>query len=362
MHAIVLWVAIFFCPVSELSAQQLANANFEDWSAPVFATFPQPVGWNASNVTQFYFKFNFAHREKGHSGKYCLMVQDQAMGAAGMQQVSPGYASLGQPWSYIENITKIAYATAGTHGGIGWNYRPDTLSVWIRRTGPKTELEDFYLLYYAWTGTSVGHHYKGQNGECTNVSFTNEESDIRRLMNANECGTAQLAKQICEGMWRQKAKYEQWTNIRVPIYYFSSDMPTMMNIIFSAGNYPNFRANSGYYPGNSLYIDDVSLIYSASIQHLYIDGELWREFSSASSDVQTYRLPASAKEIPSIEAWRGAGELVNARGKKAVCRGRKLSAAECVITPGKINGEPTTILVTSGDGKSQKIYKIRFVK
>ena len=46
-----------------------------------------------------------------------------------------------------------------------------------------------------------------------------------------------------------------------------------MNIIFSASNYPNFRANSGLYAGNSLYVDDVELIYSSKIQKLFIKGK-----------------------------------------------------------------------------------------
>ena len=116
-----------------------------------------------------------------------MMVQDQEVGAAGITEVSPGYFSLGKPWVYVKSITAINQATAGTSGGITWKYRPDTMSVWIKRTGSNVDKEDFYLLYYAWSGTAKGSKYTGKDGSCASVSQTNEESDIRLALNGNEC-------------------------------------------------------------------------------------------------------------------------------------------------------------------------------
>ena len=280
---------------STIHAQQVPNAGFEDWSGAAFDGNAQPASWNVSNVTQFGFKFNFAHKEAGHTGSASVMVQDQSVGAAGITEVSPGYFSLGQPWVYIKNLTSVSEATAGTEGGISWKYRPDTMSVWIKRTGSNVTREDFYLLYYAWSGTAKSSKYKGKNGKCTSVSKTNEESDVRQALDGNECGTDQIANQIAEGMWREKKEYGEWTNIRVPIYYMNSDVPTMMNIIFSASNYPNFRANSGLYAGNSLYVDDVELIYSSKIQKIYIDDKEWRGFDPNSSEEQSYSLGRSGR-------------------------------------------------------------------
>lgn len=343
-------------------AQQLPNAGFEDWSGAAFDGNAQPAGWNASNVTQFGFKFNFAHKEAGHTGSASMMVQDQSVGAATITEVSPGYFSLGQPWVYVKNLTSVGEATAGTEGGVSWTFRPDTMSVWIKRTGSNVTREDFYLLYYAWSGTAKSSKYKGKNGKCTSVSKTNEESDVRQALDGNECGTDQKANQIAEGMWREKKEYGDWTNIRVPIYYMNSDVPTMMNIIFSASNYPNFRANSGLYDGNSLYVDDVELIYSADIQKLYIDDKEWKGFDPSSSEEQTYSLGRNATAIPKIEARRGAGSLTNARGDVASFAGRVLSGKEISIQEGAIDGAPTTITVRSDDGNKSKTYKIKFVR
>lgn len=360
-----LWLVVFLLllMVGSIRAQQLPNANFEDWSGVPFDGNIQPASWNASNVTQFGFKFNFAHREAGHTGSYSMRVQDQEIGAAGITEVSPGYFSLGQPWVYIESLTKVSYATAGTEGGISWTYRPDSMSVWIKRTGNNTDKEDFYLLYYAWSGTAQSSKYKGKNSSCTAVTKTNEESDVRIALDGNECGTDQKANQIAEGMWRERKTYGDWTNIKVPIYYFNSDVPTMMNIIFSASNYPNYRANSGLYDGNALWVDDVSLIYSSRIQKLYVDDKEWKGFDpNNTTGEQVYSLGQSATALPKIEAKRGSGSLTNAHGETANFAGRTLSGSEITITNGVIDGTPTIITVRAEDGSSTTTYKIKFVR
>ena len=348
--------------ISSLFAQQVPNPSFEDWSGEKYNDEIQLKDWYASNVTQVGFKFNLAHREAGHTGSYSMMVQDTEVGAMGITEVSPGYFSLGKPWTHLPSITEINKATAGTSGGINFKYRPDSMSVWIKRTGANVDKEDFYLLYYAWSGTAKGSKYKGKNGSCTSISQTNEESDIRLALNANECGTDQKANQIAEGMWREKKEYGNWTNIKVPIYYFNNDVPTMMNIIFSASNYPNYRANDGLYKGNSLYVDDVELIYSSKIQKLYIGGKEWKGFNPNTTEEQVYSLGKSASSIPELKAYRGAGQITNAKGETVTFSGRELSGSEISISNGTIDGNPTTITVKAEDGKSTMTYKIKFVR
>ncbi len=343
-------------------AQQVPNPGFEDWSGAKFDGKIQPKDWYVSNIEQVGIKFNLTHQESGHSGSYSLMVQDTKVGAMGITEVSPGYFSLGKPWSWISGIDTKS-ATAGTSGGVNFKYRPDTMSVWIKRTGNNTDKEDFYLLYYSWSGTAKSSKYKSKSGSCVSPGTqTNEESDIRLALNANDCGTDQKANQIAEGMWRERKTYGEWTNIRVPIYYFNNDVPSMMNIIFSASNYPNYRANSGLYEGNSLYVDDVEMIYSSNIQKLYIGGKEWKGFDPNSAEEQTYSLGRSASTIPEIKAVRGAGSITNAKGETVAFSGRELSGNEISITNGVIDGAATVITVKSEDGKSTSTYKIKFVR
>ncbi|MBR4563538.1 MAG: hypothetical protein IKO26_03710 [Paludibacteraceae bacterium] len=356
-----LFAALLLLPQA-MHAQQVANSDFEDWSGATFDGNAQPKGWNASHVEQLGLKFNFAHKESGHNGGYCMMVQDQDVGAMGITETSPGYFSLGQPWAYLPSITAINQATAGTYGGIDFKYRPDSMSVWIKRTGSNWDKEDFYLLYYAWTGVAKGEKYKAKNGSCTPYNCTDEESDIRLALNGNECGTAQKATQVSEGMWRERKQYGQWTNIRVPIYYFNNTAPTRMNLIFSASNYPNFRANNGLYVGNSLYVDDIELIYSAKIQKLIVDEIEWRGFDPETEEVQEYALGENATSVPDIVAMRGAGSITNAHGTTVTFPGRRLSGDEITVEKGDLNSQPTVITVKSEDGKHTMTYRIQFRK
>ena len=344
-------------------AQQVPNPSFEDWSGEKFDGNIQPKDWYVSNISQTVLgssiNFNLTHQEAGHTGKYSLMVQDTEVGVEGIaEETSPGYFSLGKPWSYLEGINTSS-ATAGTSGGINFTHRPDSMSVWIKRTGPNTADEDFHLLYYAWSGTAKSSKYKNKGGGYTSVNQTNEESDIRLTLDGNECGTDQKANQIAEGWWRERKTYEEWTNIRVPIYYFNDDIPTMMNIIFSASNYPNFRANDGLYEGNSLYVDDVELIYSSKIDKLYIREREWKAFDPNSTEEQVYSV-GKATEIPDVFGVRGAGTLTNARGTTVTLPGRRLGNDEFkIMQQGSIDGDPMIIQVNGIN--SRTTYKIKFV-
>ena len=355
-------ISIFFCSLGILAvrAQQLPNSQFENWPDTYNGDL-QPEAWHGSNVSQVGLKFTFLYQRPGRSG-HCMYVADRSVGALGITEVGPGYVTLGQPWQYLKGLS-VKSASAGTEGGIAWKYRPDTMSVWIKRTGEHTADEDFHLLYYAWSGTAQSGQYKNKATKCTSTTRVNEESDIRQATDGNECGTDQPAHQIAEGWYRARAKYEEWTQIKVPVFYMSDSRPTMCNVIFSAGNYPAFRANYGLYAGNALYIDDVQLIYSSRIDKLTVNGEEWKEFDSNSAAVQTYRLPKGVNaSAVTFEGFRGIGELTNIKNETAHFNGRKLGSKEMVVTPGTVNGKPWVIIVVAEDASSTHTYKIKVVQ
>jgi len=338
-------------------AQQLPDNHFENWSK-VYNGDAQPADWNGSNVTQVGLKFTFLYERPGRTGS-CLYVQDREVGALGITAVGPGYVTLGQPWQYLKGLN-VKSATAGTEGGIAWKHRPDTMSVWIKRVGPATDKEDFHLLYYSWIGTAKSSAYKNKVGKPTSTERVNEESDIRRATDGNECGTDQPVKQVAEGWYRARAKYNEWTQIKVPIFYMNNSRPTMCNVIFSAGNYPAFRANDGLYDGNAIYVDDVELIYSSRIDKLMINGKEWKEFDPDTEKVQSYN--AQGAQDIQIEAYRGIGTLTNIKGEKARFNGRKLDSQEMKVEPGEFNGKPWVITVKAEDGSSVHTYKIKVTK
>ena len=359
IHKLFLSMAILV--ILPLSAQQLPDPHFENWSAE-FKNDPQLAEWHGSNVSQIGSKFTFMFRKPGRTG-YCAYVADRAIGIPKLNlgATGPGYLSLGIPWQYLKGLN-LNSATAGTEGGIAWTYRPDTMAVWIKREGPDTDKEDFHLLFYSWSGTAKSNQYKNKAGGCTSTERVNEESDIRSATDGNECGITEPAKQVAEGWYRARAKYGEWTLIKVPVLYKNDGKPTMCNVIFSAGNYPAFRANDGLYDGNSLYVDDVEMIYSSRIDRLVINGKVWNEFNPNTDKVQTYKLPITNDKSPiTIQALRGIGVLTNIKGEKARFNGRKLDSNEMKIEAGEVNGKPWIITVQAEDKSSTHVYKIKIV-
>ena len=186
-----------------LNAQQLPDPGFEDWSGAKFDGNIQMKYWNASNLEQtalgMTFRFNFMTRETGRSG-YCAKIENKEVGAAGLTEKTPGYFTLGKPWQYISGLD-VNGATGGTDGGLSFTYRPDSMYVWIKRGGSSAATENYSILFYSWKGTSNSSTYRSKDKKsCTNTGpHTNEESDVRQALDANDCGTMTKATQIAEG-------------------------------------------------------------------------------------------------------------------------------------------------------------------
>lgn len=351
-----LFVGVLLAAVLPLMAQQLPDPHFENWTAK-FGKDAQLAEWHGSNVNQMV-KFTMLFSKPGRTGQ-CAYIANRRIGALGITELSPGYMALGQPWQYMKGLnTKTA--TGGTEGGIHFTYRPDTLAVWIKRTGPNTADEDFHILYYAWSGTTKGSNYAGSNGSCTKTDRVNEECDIRSLTNGNKCGTDEPATQIAEGWLHPRAQYKEWTRIKVPIYYLNNARPAMCNVIFSCSNYPLPGGTKYLYEGNDLYVDDVELIYSSRIDQLTINGKVWKEFNPDSDKEQTFKLSNSEAQTIKIEGYRGIGTLTHTDKTTQVrFNGRQLDSKEMTVTPGTLNGNPWVITVRAEDGSSTHTYKVK---
>lgn len=340
---ILLLFFLFFSPYL-LLAQQLPNAGFENWNGTAFNGEPQLANWNGSNVSQVGFSFTFVFKDTNGRNGNCAKLENQKVGAMGITREAPSYLTLGSPWSYVKGID-AGSASAGTDGGISFTYRPDTLAVWIKRTGSNATSEDYNIVYYAWKGTSYSNTYKNSSGGCTSdTPHYDEESDIRQATDGNECGTSTYATQVSEGRLNEKKVYSNWTEVKVPIKYYNDYVPEKVNVIFSAGNYPNKRSND-VKAGNALYVDDARLIYSSAIHELYINNLKYSDFRCDILEY-TYTLGLGATTIPDIIAKRS---------------GRTLSGSEITITKGTVDGEPTLITIKAEDGSSTTTYTIYFV-
>ena len=327
---------------------QVADSSFEDWSDSFNSQPALGTPWNGSNVVQtalgmtIYGQVVYQTTE-AHTGKYAAKLMDTEVGAMGITETSPSWVTLGTPWAYLDGLD-TGTATAGTDGGINFTARPDTMAVWIKRVSEGTE--NINLVYYSWKGTAKGSKYKNKSNGCTSTSHTDEESDIRMQTDPNACGTDTKATQVAEGAIRTTNRYNNWTQVKVPIKYYTNDVPEKMNIILSASNYPEGRRNDGLVAGNYMIVDDLSLIYSSKIHELSFNKEPFAKFKQ---DVYEYTIllgeDATDDMIPTITAKRS---------------GRDLSGSEIIVNYAQKLGEPTTVIVNAEDGSSTSTYTIYF--
>lgn len=338
------FVALCLAFASFANAQQLPNNDFSQAGGD-FNGSTQPASWNGSNVTQVGLKFTFVEWKQGagRNGDGAVSVSNKEVGALGITATAPGYLSLGQPFSYVQGLSKDN-ATAGTEGGIAFTYRPDTMSVWLQRSA--NGQEDLNLVVYSWKGTSKSNKYAANGGGCLTMDrdYIDEESDIRQD-DKNTCGTNVEATQISDGHYRTRETWSEWREIKVPVKYYNDEIPEKINVILSSGNYPNFRANSGMYAGNSILVDEVKLIYSSKIHELRLNNVPYASFNPAQLE---YTIEvAEGESMPTITAKRS---------------GRTLSGSEISINYGAIEGAPTTVTVKAEDGSSTTAYTINFVR
>ena len=342
-------ILLFFTSLTLQAAPpyQLSDSSFEDWSDSFNGKPALGNPWNGANVTQtalgmtIYGQVVYQTTE-AHSGKYAAKLMDTEVGAAGITEVSPSWVTLGTPWAYLDGLN-TGSATAGTDGGIAFTARPDAMSVWIKRVSEGTE--NINLVYYSWKGTATAYSYKNKDGGCTSTTHVDEESDIRTQTDPNICGTAVQANQIGEGHLQTTAQYSNWTEIIVPIEYYNDEVPTKMNVILSASNYPEGRRNDGLHAGNYMIVDDFRFLYYSYVDEIRVGGKPYTEFNKDIYEYE-YGLGEKATEIPTIKCKRS---------------GRTLSDSEVEIIPGEI-GEFTTINVTAEDGSSTTTYKIKFTR
>ena len=328
-----------------MNAQQLPNSSFETFETGFNGAGVQPTGWKGANVSKTVVgitvkKQMVSEEANGYIGK-CVKIHNEEVGAAGINETAPSWITLGTPWNYLNGINTSS-ATAGTDGGMAFTYRPDSLVVWVKRT--YNQQEDANIVVYLWQGTSVGTSYKNKGGGCSSTTHTDEESDIRQQTDRNACTTTQYATQVGEGSWRSNQQITNWTRLAIPINYYNNLVPEKINVIYSSGNYPNFRDNNGVNIASTLYVDEMYLAYSSQLSEIRLNN---RPMSGFDKDTYTYTysLGQGVTTIPTITAFRN---------------GREISGSELSINYGTI-GQPTTITVTAEDGSSTTTYTINFV-
>ena len=320
----------------------------------------EPPGWSASNVFQLSQIGEFPNlvtsipdRTAPSNKTYAVHLLNYYCEAWGMGSTAPAYITLGRAWNYgdalnISNPEKDK-SDGGAYGGIKFTYRPDAVSLWVKRTHASEETskgnintsESASVVLYSWKGftssTVATGLDLGAGGK--KITMYNRDKDVLGMI---EKGVTQSSdfELISKSENYITGDFSEWKQFIYEIDYLSDNEPDSVNIVISSSDYFN-RKNLGV--NNVLDVDDVSFIYYSTLSKLPIAG---RNINLV-DDTYEYNLvgvmPTSAEEV-----------VATTKGKFAETK-VDLNADEKKVTITVTNQGGEDI-----DGKTEHVYTISY--
>lgn len=268
------------------NAQQLPNGNFDGtWvdckpdGSNVVGT--QPEGWMASNVYKYFLmavKVPLVFQDVDYSAAsdnlFSVRMENLFAGAFGIGANAPGYITLGTSWAYgdIANVSNPEKDTSdgGAYGGIQFEYRPDALSLWVKRThGTENPDERASVIFYSWKGHTTSRVKTGLSNAPVEIDMVDREKDVLGMIQdgvtkSDDFELISKSENYIEG------NISEWTQFTYPIDYVSDGTPEKINVILSSSDYFN-RAELG--KDNKFWVDDVRFIYYSRLASISLNGE-----------------------------------------------------------------------------------------
>lgn len=264
-----------FAGIVTANAQQIGG-DFDSFETGYNSVGVQPIGWKGSNVNQTVLlnvKKQMVFEDNGGYLNKAVKMVNNKVEAFGIGSNAPAYITLGNPWVYA--TININAADGGTYGGLEFNYRPDALKGFIKRQLGSEKKEIAQVLVYSWKGqTSIIKTVSSSNGDNTETELIDRERDIL----SNQLGTnegdikSEDFELISYGEYQvsKDENINDWTEITIPIEYFSNNIPEKLNVIISSSDYFN-RGNIG--KENTLWADNFRFIYYSELASLNYDGK-----------------------------------------------------------------------------------------
>ena len=262
----------------------------------------QPAGWGASNVYQVMsFKqlvTQGANRDTTVADVdscYSAHLLNYFCGLGSLGATAPAYITLGDAWNYGDyaNLnTENDKSDGGAYGGVEFAYRPDSISLWVRRVHQTEEAksgtinpeEKATVLLYSWKGSTSSTMRIGLEmtmlGNAHDITMVDRDKDVLGMVTegvtkSEDFELVATSENYIEG------DYAEWTKLTFPINYVTASVPEKLNIVIASADYFN-RPNLGV--GNTLDVDDVELIYNSQLATLTYDGETVPGFAPDSSN------------------------------------------------------------------------------
>lgn len=338
-------------------AQQLPNGSFDEgnwvdcvpWTSTGKKSVQglQPVSWTISNVKGLNGgdtgATTIGAKVQGRQGNAVQVENKKII----MEQIVPGYFTLGTTWSTakVSGITPTA-KDGGTFGGIDFAYKPDALKFYYKRSCSGTNTRSS-VIAYLWNGSTSQANVPGVNASNPKkVTMTDRDINVLNMSTDGHQGDAvtykhKLIAKIESYTTKQPTEWTEWTIPFVYVSENSNETPEKINVIFAASDYFN---SSNVTEGVKLCIDDVSLVYYKHLKSLTIDGTTPSTFVGDDTQNNTNEVNIDASDKYYTEGCISA---------KAAGAGAKVNETYNSST------HVCTLKVTAGDGEV-KNYNIQF--
>lgn len=275
---------------SSVSAQQLPNYGFEEWTTGkiengiTYLTKDQiseqqrpgiePKQWNGSNINQIMDVTGLVDENTtgGVNGtKACKIINKNLLG-----NNIPGFISLGNPWVYADTGKAAQMGTwgdGGVTGGMALTTRPDALS--LEMNGNSQSCAS--VIAYMWKGEFISQVRSAikNNGsmvspnyvESATLPMSNVDRAIMGRVEADQKGTLIASTDN----FIDYAIGDEYKNLFFEFNYNSTEAPEMLNVIISASNH---WVRSSINKDNIINVDNVKLIYYSRLSALKVGGVL----------------------------------------------------------------------------------------
>lgn len=240
----------------------------------------QPVGWTISNVI-------------GMNGTGATQVGMQVTGYAetgyavqltntanpfSSSQIVPAYMTLGTSWATAKaSITgSVSAKDGGTFGGVAFTHQPDALRFYYKRSHASGSTERASVVAYLWKGTYTQASVPGNTSMVTptKVTMTDRDRNILGKTTAQGGTVTKTDDAACLATIEHyiEGDASDWTECLVPFTYQDgynvNNKPEKLNIILAANDY----FNTTVVEGNSLTVDNVSLVYYSDLSKVMFNG------------------------------------------------------------------------------------------
>ena len=268
-----------------MTAQQL-NGTFDGTWVDCYpnngttAVGTQPEGWNVSNVNQVV-TVTLVTPDKGRTGHSVKMVNTWCgVSFFNMGATAPAYMTLGNTWSYgdMKDQSIDGKSDGGAYGGMDFAYRPDAVSLWVKRlhsAEESTSHKNSYInkkerasvIFYSWKGSTTSSVKIGLSSQPTTIQMEDREKDVlgkrKPDSKTEDFELISSMEQYIEG------DIDKWTQMVYDIKYHSESTPKKVNLIVSSSDFFD-RAKMG--EGNQLWVDDVDFVYYSTLTSLEVGG------------------------------------------------------------------------------------------